>query len=173
MKRRIFIVDDEPGIIQVARILLEGEGYAVQSEINPEVALGKLKNDPPDLIILDVCMPWMNGLDLCRALKNDPKLKSVPVMFMSIKSEESDVVVGLELGADDYVQKPIREKELASHHGLPCWRVGLPWVTLTVLAGLCLERAQRTTQRTTVRRRRPIPGRNPQNPPRNPDSPAT
>ena len=111
-RQRIFIVDDEPGMILIARILLEGEGFAVYSETNPARALEKIKGDPPDLLLSDIAMPELNGLDLCRAVKSIPRLSGIPVIFMSVRREESDVVAGLELGADDYVQKPIREREL-------------------------------------------------------------
>jgi DNA-binding response OmpR family regulator len=111
MEKRIFIVDDEIAMSKIATKFLERDHYAVKNDTNPVQALQKIKADPPDLVLLDICMPGMNGLDFCRKMKEDPKTAHVPIIFLSVKSEESDVVVGLELGAEDYIRKPLRGPE--------------------------------------------------------------
>src|SRR5258708_343817 len=107
MGKRIFIIDDEPAMIKIASKFLELDRYSIVSDTNPRIALKKIKADPPDLVILDICMDGMSGLEVCKALKSDPKISQVPVIMTSIKSEEADVVVGLELGAEDYIRKPL------------------------------------------------------------------
>src|SRR5258708_4433844 len=112
MKIRIFVVDDEVSYIQLATKILEIDGYVIASETDPLQALKKIITDPPNLVLLDINMPLMNGLDVCKALKSNPKTSGIPIIFASVRSQESDVVAGLELGADDYIQKPLREREL-------------------------------------------------------------
>lgn len=109
--KRIFIVDDEPGMIEVALKHLERDHLQATFETNPIVALQKIKADPPDLLLLDICMPQMTGLELCRALKSEPRTAHVPIIFLSIKADEADIVVGLEMGAEDYIRKPLRGPE--------------------------------------------------------------
>jgi len=112
MKKRIFILDDEPDMVKIATDLLESEGYIVQSDTNPLNALKKIPQNPPDLLLLDIRMPEKDGFQVCRELKKDPKTKHIPIIMISVKADETDIVVGLELGAEDYITKPYHRHEL-------------------------------------------------------------
>jgi DNA-binding response OmpR family regulator len=110
--KTIFIVDDNPDMIQLGADLLKSEGYTVKSETNPLTALKIIKKNPPHLILLDIRMPHMDGYNVCKELKKDPQTHNIPVLMVSIKAEESDVVAGLEVGAEDYIRKPYHKGEL-------------------------------------------------------------
>lgn len=105
------MIDDDPIFIKIAADLLELDGYVVTPFHHPKTALKNIGNDPPDLIVLDVRLPEMNGFDVCRALKSDPKTNGIPILIVSAKDDEADVVAGLEMGADDYLSKPLRKRE--------------------------------------------------------------
>lgn len=113
-KKRLLLIEDEVDIATLIKLQAELEGYKVTVEhdgLNGYLAADKEK---PDLIILDIMLPGLNGLDLCRKIKNNPELEHIPILVISAKSEELDVVLGLELGADDYVTKPFSLKVLFS-----------------------------------------------------------
>lgn len=110
--KKIFIIDDEPDLLRLASDLLTKEGYLAASAASAKEGLEKLRKNPADLVLLDLQMPGMDGFEACRVMKADPALKSLPIIIVSVKSREADVVVGLELGADDYVRKPFRKREL-------------------------------------------------------------
>jgi len=112
VSKRIAIIDDEPDMVRIATDLLEPEGYVVTSSEHPTEGLKKIRSGPPDLILLDVRLPDMDGYQVLKELKNDPRTRAVPVVMVSVKSDESDVVVGLEMGAEDYISKPFRKREL-------------------------------------------------------------
>ena len=114
MNKRIFIVEDEPDMIRVATDLLQSEGFLVSSATHPHDALVKIRANPPDLLLLDIRLPDMNGYELCKELKGDPKTAHIPVIMVSAKDAETDVVVGLEVGAADYICKPYRQRELVA-----------------------------------------------------------
>ena len=109
--RRIFILDDEPDMVKAAEFLLKEEGFLVSSETDPVEGLKKILRDPPDLVLLDVRMPEMDGFEVCKVIKADSKTRDVPVILVSIKTQESNVVAGLELGAEDYIRKPYHDME--------------------------------------------------------------
>ena len=109
--KTILVVDDEPKIVQLARDYLEHAGYAVVSASDGAEALTRARTDAPDLIVLDLGLPKLDGLDVARALRRD---STVPIVILSGRSDESDKLVGLELGADDYVTKPFSPKELVA-----------------------------------------------------------
>ncbi len=109
--KTILVVDDEPKIVSLARDYLEHAGFAVVSASDGSEALARARSDHPDLIVLDLGLPKLDGLDVARALRRD---SSVPIVILSGRSEESDKLVGLELGADDYVTKPFSPKELVA-----------------------------------------------------------
>ncbi len=111
-KARILIVEDEKDIIELVQYNLEREGYEVRAAANGEEALEFLDKESPDLILLDLMLPGIDGLEICRLIKQDPKTKNIPIIILTAKSEEADVVVGLQLGADDYVTKPFSPKVL-------------------------------------------------------------
>lgn len=112
MAKLISIVDDEEDILEALSVFLKKNGYDVITAPNATVFFKQLKKKIPDLFILDLMLPDMDGYDICKRLKSDPKYSSIPVIMLSAKSEESDKIIGLELGADDYVTKPFSHKEL-------------------------------------------------------------
>jgi len=111
-KKKILIVDDEPDVRDVIRIVLEAEEYETMEASNGEEGLEKVSKRPPDLIILDFMMPQMNGPEMCQALKKDLLLRHIPVIMLTGRGELSDKVKGIDAGADDYVLKPFEPTEL-------------------------------------------------------------
>ena len=109
-KRTVLIVEDEKSIVDILRFNLEKEGYAVLTAYDGESGLEQAVNGGADLILLDVMLPKMNGFDVCRALRE--KGSSVPVIILTAREEEADKVLGLEIGADDYITKPFSMREL-------------------------------------------------------------
>lgn len=115
MKREtILVVDDEEDILELVRYNLQREGYQVSCATSGEKALKMARQEVPDLIVLDLMLPGMDGLDVARHLKNDARCRQVPVVMLTAKGEEADVVTGLELGADDYVTKPFSPRILVA-----------------------------------------------------------
>jgi two-component system, OmpR family, phosphate regulon response regulator PhoB len=110
--RKILIVDDEADVTELVSYHLKAKGYQVQTVNNPNGSLSTARAFLPDLVILDVMMPDLNGVQICRLLRADPQLKNVPVIFLTAKAEEADRIQGLETGADDYICKPFSTKEL-------------------------------------------------------------
>jgi len=113
-KNTILVIEDDDNIVELISYNLERENYNVESAKNGEIGIKKAKSDLPDLILLDLMLPEIDGLDVCRDLKRDPKTKDIPVIMVTAKGEEADVVTGLEMGADDYIPKPFRPKELVA-----------------------------------------------------------
>ncbi len=109
-KEKILVVDDEADILELVRYNLSREGYHVTGTLTGEDALRKVRSDPFDLIVLDLMLPGMDGLAFTKTLKNDSRLRSIPIVMLSAKGEEADIVTGLELGADDYITKPFSPK---------------------------------------------------------------
>jgi len=110
--KQIYIVEDEKDIVDLLRYNLEKEGYRVLSSLDGAEAIKRIPEKSPDLVLLDLMLPGADGLSVCRSLKSDPKTARIPVVMLTAKGEESDKIVGLELGADDYVTKPFSGKEL-------------------------------------------------------------
>jgi len=111
-RKTIFVVEDEADIAELLRHNLERERFLVGVAANGSDALREISINPPDLVLLDLMLPVLDGLEICRALKKDPKTSAIPIIMLTAKSDESDVVTGLELGADDYVTKPFAMKVL-------------------------------------------------------------
>jgi two-component system alkaline phosphatase synthesis response regulator PhoP len=111
---RIMVVDDEEDILELVRYNLERDGFRVRCVATGEDALTELRKDSPDLIILDLMLPGVDGLEVCKILKKDEGLATIPVLMLTAKGEEADVVTGLELGADDYVTKPFSPRVLSA-----------------------------------------------------------
>jgi DNA-binding response OmpR family regulator len=109
--KTILVVDDEPKIVQVVRDYLERAGYGVHAARDGKSALAAARSEKPDMIILDLGLPELNGLDVTRELR---KFSAAPVIMLTARSEETDKLIGLELGADDYVTKPFSPKELVA-----------------------------------------------------------
>ena len=105
-KEKILVVDDEEDILELVRYNLSREGFEVLGTTSGEEALRVAQKEIPDLIVLDLMLPGMDGLDVTRRLKNNTKTHAIPVVMLTAKGEEADVVAGLELGADDYITKP-------------------------------------------------------------------
>lgn len=108
----ILVVDDEEPIQELLRFNLEKEGYFVRVAKDGQEALQHVENDQPDLIVLDLMLPGMDGLEVCRKLRANPKFQQIPIIMLTAKGEEFDKVLGLELGADDYMTKPFSPREL-------------------------------------------------------------
>jgi len=111
MRETILIVDDEPDILEMLKYNLQKEGYTVLTAKNGTTALEEIKRNPK-LVLLDVMMPEMDGWEVCRRIKREPKTAAIPVLFLTAKGSEVDEVVGFELGADDYIVKPISVRKL-------------------------------------------------------------
>jgi DNA-binding response OmpR family regulator len=107
--KRILVVDDEPTLVAMVKYNLEREGYSVTTAADGETALSRAREDRPDLVVLDVMLPVIDGFEVCRLLRRD---MSVPILMLTARTEEVDRVVGLEIGADDYVTKPFSMREL-------------------------------------------------------------
>ncbi|MCD6297167.1 MAG: response regulator [Deltaproteobacteria bacterium] len=111
-KEKILIVDDEPDILELLRFNLSREGYQVSSAASGEDALSMAQSEIPDLIVLDLMLPGIDGLEVTKFLKNNPGTKDIPIVMLTAKGEEADIVTGLELGADDYITKPFSMRVL-------------------------------------------------------------
>jgi two-component system phosphate regulon response regulator PhoB len=111
-KERILVVDDEEDLLELVRYNLSKEGYRVACVATGEEAIEHARKEVPDLIVLDLLLPNVDGLEVCRRLKTDSKTKHIPILMLTAKSEEADVVTGLELGADDYMTKPFSPRVL-------------------------------------------------------------
>ncbi len=112
MKEKILIVEDEKDIVKMLEYNLKKEGFRTLSVNDGEDALELANKEHPDIVILDLMLPGMDGLEVCKALKKESKTASIPIIMLTAKSQETDKVIGLELGADDYVTKPFSLREL-------------------------------------------------------------
>ncbi|MCK9418372.1 MAG: response regulator [Nitrospirae bacterium] len=110
--KKILIVDDEPDIVELISYNLKKEGFHISTALDGEEALKKVRAGHLDLIILDLMLPGIHGMELCRILRNNPKTAHVPIIMLTASGEESDKVRGLETGADDYMTKPFSPREL-------------------------------------------------------------
>ncbi|MFZ0134036.1 MAG: response regulator [Desulfobacterales bacterium] len=111
-KEKILVVDDEEDIIELVRFNLNKDGYRIESALTGEEALRMVRSDAFDLIILDLMLPGIDGLEVTRKLRDNAKTRSVPIVMLTAKGEEPDIVAGLELGADDYITKPFSPRIL-------------------------------------------------------------
>ena len=112
MTKKLFIADDELDFLSTLKARLEFEGFVVATAVDGKEALRKIREEKPDLVLLDVMMPKMNGYQVCRELKRDSTTESIPVVMVTAKSQESDRFWGKEVGADAYVTKPVDIDEL-------------------------------------------------------------
>lgn len=113
-KKRILLIEDEEDIAALIKLQAEMSGYKLHVEVDGLNGYRAIEREKPDLVILDIMLPGQNGFDVCRKMKSNPDLKNIPVIILSAKGEELDVILGLELGADDYVSKPFSPKVLFS-----------------------------------------------------------
>jgi len=113
-RERILVIDDEEDILELVRFNLSKAGYEVTCASSGEQGLKLAKSSPPDLILLDLMLPGLDGLEVCRLLKREARTQRVPLVMISAKGEESDIVSGLELGAEDYITKPFSPRVLVA-----------------------------------------------------------
>jgi two-component system alkaline phosphatase synthesis response regulator PhoP len=111
-KGKILVVDDEIYIVHILDFSLGMEGYQVSTALDGEQALEKARGERPDLIVLDIMMPKLDGYETCKALKSDPQTKDIPVILLSAKGRNADQKLGFEVGADDYITKPFSPRKL-------------------------------------------------------------
>ena len=113
-QHKIVVIEDEPDILEAIRYNLEREGFRVVVATSGDEGLKTVVREGPDLLLLDLLLPGLDGLEVCRRLKLDPVTQEIPIIMVSAKGEESDIVLGLGVGADDYVTKPFKPKELVA-----------------------------------------------------------
>ena len=111
-RTRILIVDDEPDILELVQYNLSKAQYDVVGVASGEEALVQMHTTPPDLVVLDLMLPGVDGLEVCKALKRDARTAAIPIVMLTARGEEADIVAGLELGADDYLTKPFSPRVL-------------------------------------------------------------
>jgi len=111
-KGKILVVDDEIYIVHILDFSLGMEGYEVVTALDGEQALHKVKSDKPDLVVLDIMMPKLDGYETCKILKTDPETKNIPVILLSAKGRNVDQKMGFQVGADDYITKPFSPRKL-------------------------------------------------------------
>lgn len=114
MRQRIVIIEDEKDIVDLVRYNFRKEGFEVESFSNGKEGLESLRKNQADLVLLDVMLPDLDGIEICKRVRADERLKGLPIIFLTAKGEEIDRVVGLEIGADDYVVKPFSPRELVA-----------------------------------------------------------
>ena len=124
-KKKIVIVEDEPDILEVLSYNLKREGFDVSHALDGIKGLALVEKVEPDLVILDLMLPGLDGLEICRRIKSVEKLKHIPVIMVTAKGEESDIVIGLGIGADDYVAKPFSPRELVARVNAAIRRAGM------------------------------------------------
>jgi two-component system phosphate regulon response regulator PhoB/two-component system alkaline phosphatase synthesis response regulator PhoP len=112
VKKSVVIVDDEPDIVELVSLHLNRAGFQVSGFLDAKHFYDFIKTDPPDLIVLDLMLPDADGLEICKHLKKHEEFSSIPIIMLTARGEESDKILGLELGADDYMTKPFSPKEL-------------------------------------------------------------
>src|SRR6201996_651584 len=111
MRARVLVVDDDPALAEMLGIVLRSEGFLPSFVADGERALGAFRDTRPDIVLLDLMLPGMSGIDVCRSIRAE---SGVPIVMLTAKSDTVDVVLGLESGADDYVMKPFKPKELVA-----------------------------------------------------------
>ncbi|HEY4740561.1 MAG TPA: response regulator [Candidatus Acidoferrales bacterium] len=114
IKKRILVIEDDRDIVELVRYNLEKDGFQVLTAADGSTGMAQVKKTPPDLLVLDLMLPKLSGLEICKEIRRDPSLNRLPILMLTARGEEADRVVGLELGADDYVTKPFSPRELAA-----------------------------------------------------------
>jgi two-component system phosphate regulon response regulator PhoB len=145
-KGRILVIDDEKDLIELVRYNLEKEGFSIKSAQDGETGLAAAKRELHDLIVVDLMLPGIDGLDVCRLLRSDTRTARIPVIMLTAKSAESDRILGLELGADDYITKPFSPRELVARIKAVLRRTSTPPALSDVIrrGRLTIDRARRT-----------------------------
>jgi two-component system alkaline phosphatase synthesis response regulator PhoP len=112
MPKKILVCDDEPYILMALTDAVEMEGYECVTAVNGKEAVERAKEEHPDLILLDVMMPYKDGFEVCRELKDDEMTRDIPIIMLTAKSQQLDIMRGKEVGADDYITKPFKPSTL-------------------------------------------------------------
>ena len=113
-KKRILVVDDDPSIVKILRTYLEQSGYEVFTAYNGTTALASIRGDNPDLVVLDLMLPDHDGWDITRQIRSDKRTAPLPIIMVTARVEDTDKIIGLELGADDYITKPFNAREVVA-----------------------------------------------------------
>jgi DNA-binding response OmpR family regulator len=144
MPKKILLVDDEPEILEICRDYLKASGYDVVTAKDGVQGLSSFRRERPDLIVLDLMLPEMDGLDVCRAIRRE---SNVPIIMLTARVEETDKLIGLELGADDYITKPFSPRELVARVKVVLRRVSGDSAAEVIRVGnVLLDRAQYEVQ---------------------------
>jgi len=114
IKKRILVIEDDRDIVELVRYNLEKDGYQVLTATDGALGMAQVKKSPPDLLVLDLMLPKLSGLEICKEIRRDAALNRLPILILTARGEEADRVVGLELGADDYVTKPFSPREFVA-----------------------------------------------------------
>jgi two-component system phosphate regulon response regulator PhoB len=112
--KRVLLIEDDRDIVELVRYNLEREGFQVASAMDGASGLAQIRKTPPDILLLDLMLPKLSGLDICKEIRRDTTLNKLPILMLTARGEEADRVVGLEMGADDYVTKPFSPRELGA-----------------------------------------------------------
>lgn len=114
MKKRVLLIEDDPSSVRLVSYTLEQEGYEVLTATNGLEGLKKVREEAPDLLVLDVMLPGLDGFEVCRRLRADEQTAGLPVLMLSAKAQETDKTTGLKMGADDYLAKPADPSEIVA-----------------------------------------------------------
>jgi DNA-binding response OmpR family regulator len=131
-KKKLVIIEDEPDILEVLKYNLKRDGHEVFAAADGPLGLALVRRELPDLVLLDLMLPGMDGLEICETIKNDPLVQNTLIIMLTAKAEESDIVLGLGVGADDYMAKPFSPRELVARvnavlrRGVPSHKVDSP-----------------------------------------------
>ena len=127
-REKIILIEDEPDIVEVISYNLSREGFRVVAESRGDEGINEVRKQSPDLVILDLMLPGIDGLSVCQQIKSDPLTQNIPIIIVSAKGEESDVVIGLGMGADDYLAKPFSPRELVARVKAVLRRGDIRWI---------------------------------------------
>src|SRR4030043_2152146 len=152
----ILVVDDEADLVELVSYNLKKEGFRIDSASDGESALAKIRKDRYDLLILDILLPGIQGVELCRIVRNDSKTASLPIIMLTAKGEEIDRIVGLEIGADDYVTKPFSPRELVARVKAALRRAEMPAPLQKTLLVIDQDLAVDFQRRTVLVRGKPV-----------------
>ncbi len=112
MKQSIFVAEDDPDILELLQFNLDKEGFKVRLEMNGDKAYDRIISKPPDLLILDLNLPGLSGIEICKYLRENARTKDLPIIMLTARTQEIDKIIGFEVGADDYITKPFSIREL-------------------------------------------------------------
>lgn len=138
-RAHVLVVDDEPDLLELVQYNLAAAGYDVTCVGSGEEALAAVGSVRPELVILDVLLPGMDGLDVCKTLKGDAQTSAIPIVMLTARGEEADIVTGLEVGADDYLAKPFSPRELLARIKAVLRRNSVPDAEMIIRGGLVIS----------------------------------